>query len=101
MLHDAHAEARQAARRVFGTQVEVVGAAGGTVWAFHVGLQDGAGDAVVPILVWGQGVAWGRGSPCTGTARWHRTARWHCPACHTGTDHQQPLALGAAGWERG
>lgn len=38
MLDDAHAEAGQAASWLTGTQVEMVGTAGGTVGTFHIGL---------------------------------------------------------------
>lgn len=99
VLDDAHAEAGQAACRVFGAQVEVVGAAGGTAGPLHVGLQ-GQGRVTLwfcpPPPMWGHGTAWGQGSPCTGTARWHRTARQCCPAGRTGTGHRWPLALGVS-----
>lgn len=99
MLHDAHAEAGQAAHWVFGTQVEVVGATGGTVRALHIGLRDGAGDAVIPIPFQGQGTAWGT---------W-LTLHWHSPlASHRSLMlpcmshwHWPPAAPGSGGGRGG
>lgn len=52
VLDDAHAEAGQAAGRLAGAQVEMVGTAGGTAGTLHVGL---GGDITLSALprAWG------------------------------------------------
>lgn len=94
MLDDAHAEAGQAASRLAGTQVEMVGTAGGTAGTLHVGLGgvggDGMGDMVLspPPRAWGHA---GRGGTThlavalpAGVAALADAAAWVALALHTG-----------------
>lgn len=102
MLDDAHAEAGQAACRVFGAQVEVVGAAGGTAGTLHVGLQ-GTGRVTLWFCHSSTDVGTRHGMGTGLTLHWHNLLASHrSPMLPCWSHwHWSPVAPGSGGITRG